>query len=87
MKSVRKRKTNIVYESIYTESRKMVLMNLFAGMERRRRCTERACGHSRAGGDRGQESIGIHTQSWIKWVTGKQRLYDAGSPVWYSGMT
>ena len=35
MKYVRKRKTNTVYQCIYMESRKMILMNLFAGQEQR----------------------------------------------------
>ena len=35
MKYVRKRKTNTVYQCIYMESRKMILMNLFAGQEER----------------------------------------------------
>ena len=34
---VSQRKTNIVYEHIYMESRKMVLMNLFAGQQWRLR--------------------------------------------------
>ena len=34
VKSVRKRKTNIVYERIYMGSRKMVQMNLFARQQR-----------------------------------------------------
>ena len=36
---------------IYMESRKMVLLNLFAGKEWRHRHRERTCGHS--GGKRG----------------------------------
>ena len=31
------------------ESRKMVLMNLFAGQQWRRRCREQICGHSLGG--------------------------------------
>ena len=31
MKQVRKRKTNIIYQLIHAESRKMAQMNLFAG--------------------------------------------------------
>ena len=34
---VRKGKTNIVYQPIYVESRKMVQMNLFLGQEDRHR--------------------------------------------------
>ena len=47
---VRKRKTNIacmyICISICMESRKTVLMNLFAGKEWRRRRREQTCGHS-----------------------------------------
>ena len=35
------RKTNIVYQHIYMESRKTVLRNLFAGQEQRHRCINR----------------------------------------------
>ena len=38
---------NIIYECIYTESRKTVLMNLFAGQEWRCGHRERTCGHNR----------------------------------------
>ena len=48
---VRKRKTNIVYESIYMESRKRALVNLFKEKKRRYRQTGWTCGHS--GGKRG----------------------------------
>ena len=34
------------------ESRKMVLMNLFAGKEWRHRCREWTCGHREGGGDK-----------------------------------
>ena len=43
---VSQRKTNIVYEHIYMESRKMVLMNLFAGQQWRLRQREQTCGHA-----------------------------------------
>ena len=69
---------------MYMESRKTVLMNPFTGMERRHRCTERACGPSGAGGDRGTGGAGstsIHTLSRIERVTGRRRRDDAGSPV------
>ena len=39
--AVRKRKANIVYQCIYMESKKVVLMNLFAGKEWR---YKRTCG-------------------------------------------
>ena len=51
----RKRKTNIIYSHIYVDSRKMVLMNLFAGQEYRRKHREWACGHSR--GRRGWDKL------------------------------
>ena len=37
VKSVRKRKTSIVYQRVYMEPRKMVLMNLFARQQWRHR--------------------------------------------------
>ena len=49
---------------IYIESRKMVLMNLFAGQKYRHRCREQTCGHGRGEGEGGinRESItGAHT--------------------------
>jgi len=47
---VRKRKTSIVYQHMYMESRNMVLMKLFARQEQRRRHRGQTCGH---GGRRG----------------------------------
>jgi len=52
------------------ESRKMVLINLFAGKEWRHRCREWICGHCR--GEResrmnGERSINIYTQPRISW--------------------
>ena len=41
-------KNSYIYEThiyVYMESRKMALMNLFAGKEWRRRCRERTWGH------------------------------------------
>ena len=38
---------------IYMESRKMVLMNLFAGQQWRNRHREQTYGHGRRGGERG----------------------------------
>ena len=43
-------KTNTIYSYIYMESREMVLMNLFAGQQWRRRCGEWSCGHEGRGG-------------------------------------
>ena len=64
---VSQRKTNIVYEHIYMESRKMVLMNLFAGQQWRWRYKEQTCGHSG-----GKERVGrierveyTHTHSYM----------------------
>ena len=46
VKYVRKRKINIVYECLYMESRKILQMSLFAGLEDRHRYREQTCGHS-----------------------------------------
>ena len=50
------------------ESRKMLLMNLFAGKEWRLRCTELTCGRSGEGesGVNGESSIGIYTPPYVK---------------------
>ena len=45
---VSQRKINM-YQHIYIESRKIVLMNLFAGMQWGRKCREWTCGHSEGG--------------------------------------
>ena len=44
---IRKRKTNIIHQHIYMESRKMLLMNLFAGQQWRHSHRAQTCGHSR----------------------------------------
>ena len=43
---VRKRQRNIIYMHVYMESRKVVLMNLFARQQWRYRLREQTCGHS-----------------------------------------
>ena len=50
-----KRKTDIIYKYIYLESRKIVLMNLFAGPQWRHRHREEPCGHSE--GRRGRDKF------------------------------
>ena len=47
---VKMRKKNTVYLHIYMESRKMILMRLFAGPEQRCRQREQICRPRRAGG-------------------------------------
>ena len=44
---VSQKEESIIYEHVHTESRKLVLMNLFAGQEWRQRCREQICGHSK----------------------------------------
>jgi hypothetical protein len=53
MKSVRKRKTNIIYEYTCMESRKMVLMNLFPQQQWRCRHGEQTYGHRQRGERKG----------------------------------
>ena len=43
---VRKRKANITYSYIYMESRKIILMNLFEGQQRRHRPREQTYGQA-----------------------------------------
>ena len=44
---VNQKEKSIIYEHVHMKSRKMVLMNLFAGQEWRHRCREQICGHSK----------------------------------------
>ena len=53
---VRKRKTNIIYQCTYVETRKMVLMNLFAGEREGHGHREWTCGHG--GGKEGWDELG-----------------------------
>ena len=46
-----KEKINIVFQCIYTESRKMVLKNLFSGQQWRNRHREEAYRHGERGGE------------------------------------
>ena len=47
---IRKRKTNIIHQHIYMESRKMVLKNLFTGQQWRNRHREQTYGQGERGG-------------------------------------
>ena len=87
VKQVRKRKTNIL--SLYMKSRKMVLMNLFAGKEWRHRCRDRTCGHSRGRSERDKwRKQHQHVYAIVcKMDMGGKLLYNTGSPAWHSVMT
>ena len=80
MKSVRKRKTQIVYKHIHVESRKLELVSLFAGPKRRRRHREDTCGHS-GGGERGTdgESRRKHAHCRVSDRSQWDLLCDSGS--------
>ena len=59
----------------------MVLMNLFAGKERRCRYREQTCVHTGGGesGMNGESSIGIYKLSRVEQITDEKLLYDTGS--------
>ena len=67
---VSQRKTNIVYEHIYMESRKMVLMNLFAGQQWRYKHREQTCAHGwqwkGEGGMNGESIMKTYTLPYVK---------------------
>ena len=65
------------------ESRKMVLANLPAWLEWRRRCSEESCGHSGGGknGTNGESSIDIYTLSCVKYAASDKLLCKTGSPA------
>ena len=52
--SLNEKEKSPILTSIYTESRKMVLMNLFAGQQWRNRLREQTYGHSRGCGEEGE---------------------------------
>ena len=89
VKKVRKRKTNIVCEHIYVESRKVAQMNLFPGREQRHR--DWACGREAGGeGETSWETridILIYTRLGIKQLASRKLLYSAGNSAWCSAMT
>ena len=68
----RKRKANIIYSHIYVDSRKMVLMNLFAGQQWSYRHRKQTCGHSgeRRGLGMGQteSSVEACTLQYVKQI-------------------
>ena len=64
------------------ESRKIVLMELFAGKEWRCRRGEWNCGYSE-----GRENdIDIYTPPCVQQIAEKKLLYNTGSPAWCSVM-
>ena len=71
------------------ESRKMILMNLFAWKERRHKCgalTLDSVGEGESEMNR-EISISRYTLSGVSQVSGEKLLCSAGSPVWGSVMT
>ena len=71
------------------ESRKIALMNQFAGKEWRHRHREWTCGLSkeRKDGKNRESSIDIYTLSYVKQLANGKLLYNSGSPPWHSVMT
>ena len=64
------------------ESRKMVLMNLFAGQQWRCRHREPTCGHSR-GGEGGMDwksNTETYTLQYVKQIASGNLVYDTGNP-------
>ena len=70
---------------IYIESRKMVLISLFAGKEWRHRGGE--CMVEGERGTDGESSIIIYTLSCVQQLADEKLLYNTGSPAWRSVMT
>ena len=65
------------------ESRKMVLMNLFAGQQWRRRHGEQTYGHKRReegeGGRNGEITMETYTLPRVKEMSSGNLLYDSGN--------
>ena len=71
------------------ESRKMVLMNLFAEQQWRCRHREQTCGHKREGdgGTNGECRMETYTLPHVKQIASKNLLYDSGNSNWSSVTT
>ena len=71
------------------ESRKMVLMKLFAGQEERHRHREWTCGQSGEGesGSSRDSSIDINAVPCVKQAARRKLLYNTGSSARGSGTT
>ena len=67
---------------MYTESRKMVLINLFIGKQWRHRHREQAYGLGqrvvRRGWENGESSMEAYTLPYVKKITTGYLLYDSG---------
>ena len=71
------------------KSRKMVLMNLFAGKYGGTDIENRlvdTVGEGKSGKN-GESSIDIYTLLCIKYIASEKLLYNIGSPAWHSVMT
>ena len=58
---------------IYMESRKMILMNLFAGQQWTCRHREQTCGHGLGegeGGITGESNMETYALPYVKWIVG-----------------
>ena len=66
------------------ESRKMVLINLFAGKEWKRRRREWICGHSggEENGVNGEGSTDVHVLPCAKYTAGEKLLCHTRLPAW-----
>ena len=66
---------------MYMKSRKMVLVILFAGQQRKRRHTEQTYGHSGEGeGGKGDTGIETYILPFVKYTASGSLMYDAGNP-------
>ena len=65
------------------DSRKIGLMNLSAGKERRCRIREWACGHSgkRREEMNGESSVNIYALSGVRWIADETLLCSTGSSL------
>ena len=72
------------------ESRKMGLMNLFAGKDWRQRYRENGLMEEVGEGEsgiNGESSVIVYTLSGVRWIAGVKLLCSTGNPVWCSVMT
>ena len=73
---------------MYVESRKTVLLNLFAGQEERCSCREWTCGHGgRGGGMNWEIEIDVHAPPCVKQPASGNLWYSTGSSARCSVVT
>ena len=87
--SQKEKKPNNIYECIYMKSRRMALMDLFAGKQWRHRHIEQTYGQGLGaeegeGEMNGESGMDAYTLPYVKQIANGNLLYDSGNSNWGS---